>query len=808
MSALWFDLKLALRSLARSPGYTVVSMVALALGIGASVFVFSSIKGFMLTPLPFPDSDELVHVGARDAGSVQVDYPLPARYLDEWRRDQRVMEDIAGYYVGTVNLSGDERPERYSGAFVTANLFDVLRVQPRLGRTFRPGDDRYGEPLVVLIGEQLWLNRFNADPGIVGARVRINGEDAEIVGVMPSGFHFPMNEDIWLPARQDLSTPDAREAAVAMVAFGRLPRGTSETAARAALQALHDAKLTEFGDDRTAAEVVVKPLAHAHFSQETRSVLLTLFASAILVLLIACSNVANLTLARVAARRREIAVRASLGARRARLIGGLLAEVSLVSLAGAALGVALSEWGGVHIDAALVAAEAYVPYWVDWSLDWKIISFAVAAALASALLAGFLPAWRASRADLNSGLRDGGYGSSDARQGRLSRVLVTFQIALCTVLLISTGLMLRSAHNMHSMDDGLAHRDALTGRIGLFESAHPDGAARLRVYERVQEEFAALPGVRAATVATALPLTGTPSTRYLPDGAEIAPGERRPSARISMVLPNYFDTFGIPVRSGRAFTAGDRADSAPVALVNAAFAEREWPGRDAVGQRVQVDGDDGEWVTVVGIVGNFVTSSTDFYTGIQPAIFRPLAQTSPRFVSFAVAVDGDPNRLRADVRDAMLRVDADTPIYWLRTFDDVSAMAMFDQRLVAVLFAVIGTIATILTVTGLYAVLAYAVGQRTREIGVRRALGAQDNSIVRMVVGQGWRQYLVGTAVGLAVAVLFAQLLQAILIGVRSYDPVTFAGVVVMLGALALVSAWVPTQRALKVQPMVALRQD
>lgn len=733
---------------------------------------------------------------------------LPPHYFADWRERQSVFEDLAGYYQGTVNLSGDDRPERYAGAFVSANFFDVLRQPPLMGRAFLPEEDRFGAPLVMIIGADIWRNRFNEDPGIVGKAVRVNGQDAEIVGVMPDGFNFPFDEDIWLPQQQDLASlarPDGADSVV----FGRLRDGVTMEQARAAMQTLHDGLLADFPDERMEPLVIVKHYADEAISEVARRVIPVLFTCAAFVLLIACANVANLTLARVAGRRREIAIRASLGAARPRLIAGILLEIALVSMGGVALGLVFAHWGTAEIERVMTAADDLPVYWVDSSIDLTVAGFAFALALVTALVAGLLPALRASRADLNSGLRDGGYGASDARQGRVSQLLVTFQIALCCVLLICSGLMLRSAMNISGVEDGLGHRNAITGRIGLFETTFPEPADRLAAYEELQRELAALPGVLNATVTTGLPMAGTGATYYVAEGREIPPDARPPFAFYVSALPNFFDAFGIPMLQGRAFDSGDTADSLPAVIVNATFAAREWPGEDPLGKRIRLgQTDEGRLLTVVGVVSDFMQDDDDFEFGIRPAMYVPLAQDTTRFASFAATTDRDVLMLQAGVREAMLRVDPDTPIYWLRTLDEVSAIATFTTRFLAQLFGIIAAIAVLLATAGVYAVLAYAVGQRTREIGVRRALGASDDSILRMVAGRGARQFLVGIVVGLAVAAGFARLIQSLLVGVGAFDSVTFAGVVVMLGALSVVAAWIPAKRALRVQPITALHQD
>ncbi len=804
MSKAWFEFKMALRSLARSPGYALVAMVMFALGIGLTAYMFGAVKGYLLGSLPFPESDRIVHVSA-DSRPGWSD--MPPRVFEAWTRDQTAFSAMGGFTIGTVNLSGDDRPERYSGGIVTGALFDVLAVAPTMGRTLTANDSRVGAPMVVVIGDELWRHRFNEDPAVIGQRIRVNGRDAEVVGVMPAGFRFPNDEVVWVPQQQDLADLTI-DGGFWSTVVGRLRDGVEPAQARGELQALYSAMLADEPNTTLEPTLHMRSLFDAYITDEPRMIILTLFISVVLVLMIACSNVANLTFARVASRRREFAVRSSLGAGRARIIGTVIAEVMFVAVAGAVIGLYLAEWVGVFTDELLASSQESPPYWVDSSLDWRTAAFTAAAAALSALGAGLIPAWHATRGDITTGLRDGGHGSSDLRSGKLSRALVVVQVVLCCVLLVSAGLMTRSALNATVAPDGLGERNAITGRIGLFESTHPDAAARMRTYERLQSALAALPGVHSAALTTSLPLTGGPTRRYRDSSTEVVTLQDAPSARWSAVTPGYFHTFGVGVVRGRDFSIADGPDAAPVVIVNAAFAAREWPGADPVGRRIQLQLPDGPWLTVVGVVPDFAQGADEQFNGVRPALFVPLAQDTARFVSFAAAVSGDPGTYANPVREAMLRVDADTPIYWLRSFAEVTALTTFMSRFLASLFSVFAAIALMLAAAGLYAVLASAVTARTREIGIRRALGADDRGVVGMILGDGARQCLLGIAIGAVLAVGFAQLLSRLLVGVGAFDPVTFVAVITMLLAVCGLASWLPARRALRIQPMVALRQD
>ncbi len=801
------EIRLAFRSLARAPGYTAAALVMFALGIGLTIYMFGAVNGYLLGAMPFPDAERLMHVSVTDAPGTNDRDELSPRMLDAFMRSQTTFSALGGVSIGTVNLSGDDRPERYSGGLVSGQLFEALGVSPMLGRSLVAADAEFGAPLVIVVGGDVWRHRFNEDPDIIGQRVRVNGQDAEVVGVMPFGFAFPFQESVWIPQQQNLAGLAIDEGFQADV-VGRLRSGVTPARAQADLQGLYDALRAEAPTVDVEDTVELRRIREWYMSPEARTIILTLFASVVLVLLIACSNVANLTLARIESRRRELAVRASLGASRKRLITGVAFEVLLIALAGAALGMLLVEWIGTITDAQLASSQEAPPYWVDFENDWRVYAFTIGAAMLAALVSGLIPAWRATRGDLNAGLRDGGYGTAGARLGSPSRALVIVQITLCCVLLVNAGLMLRSAMNLNAVEDGLGDRNQITGRIGLFETTHADAAARHTAYQQLERELTALPGVRAAGLSSALPMTGGGHERVRRAGAEYDERRGAPRSRYATVSPGFFETFGVRLAQGRVFTTADDADAPRVAVVNEPFAEREWPDENPIGQRVQVGPPDGPWLTVVGVIQPFIQGGDELVQGPQPALFVPLAQDTVRFVSFAAAVDGDPTAYSNLVRDAMLRVDPDTPIYWLRSFEEVTGLMLFMNRFLASLFGGFATIALLLAAVGVYAVLATSVASRTREIGVRRALGAQDDAIVRMIVGQGGRQYLVGMLIGLAGALLFSQAMVDMHVGVTPFDPITLGIVTVVLGLAALAASWAPAKRALRIQPMEALRYE
>ena len=799
------ELRFSVRSLARTPWFTATCALMLAAGLGLSMYMFGAINGFVLKPMPFMDAERLMFVGYEEREDPSDEQQIPLHDFVEIRAAQTQFEDIAGFYEGTVNLSDGERPERYDGVYATAALFTELGMQAHLGRLLQDADNRAGAPSVAVIGHAVWMNRFNGDPSVIGRAVRINGKDASIVGVMPPQFRFPRKHDLWVAMPLDTSEP--RAEAMQLEAFGRLKPGATAASAEAELQAQLERINAANPDVTLSTQAMVKPYAEQLVSDQTRTILYTMFAAVMLVLLIACANVANLMMARGAARQRELAIRGALGAGRRRLALQALAESLLIAAAAAALGLVAAVMGGELTMRAIMASDDPPVYWTDFALDGAGVAFSLAAALVSALVSALLPSLEAARTSAAQAMRSGGAGSI-GRAARLGKVLVVMEVAVCMALLVGAGLTVRSVFKMQSYDLGVNVENVLTGRVGLFESAYPTPADRGRFVERLQQELEAVPGVTSAALATSLPTMDMGMYLYHPEGDELPADNAYPATWAAWVTPSYFDTFRFAPLQGRAITAQDRADSTKVALVNLSFAQRAWPGEDAIGKRVKMNPTvaDSEYATVVGVVPDTVQGEMD--TGLRATVFLPMAQQPSSFMSFAVRTDGDPYLLADAVRAAVQRVDADLPVYWLRTMDDWLDIALWDSQLLMKLFGTFAVFALVLAVSGIYAVLAYAVSQRTREIGVRRALGARDPGILRMVLAQGGVQLGIGLAAGLLLALGFGKLLSNFLFEVQGFDPVTFFGVAVMLAASSMLAGLVPARRALRVQPMVALRYE
>jgi putative ABC transport system permease protein len=799
------EFRFALRSLARTPWFTATSVLMLAAGLGLAMYMFGAINGFVLKPMPFMNADRLMYVGYEERDDPGDEEDIPLHDFVELRAAQTRFEDLAAFYEGTVNLSEGERPERYDGVFATASLFTELGMKPHLGRLLDEADNVPGAAPVAVISHVMWVNRFAADPGVIGRAVRLNGKPGRIVGVMPPGFRFPRKHDIWTALPLDLSLP--RIHAIELEVFGHLREGVSVTEAAGEVQAQLTRINAQFPELAEADRAMVKPYGDRLISDTTRRVLYTMFAAVLLVLLIACANVANLMVARGAARQRELAIRGALGAGRRRLVAQVLAESLLIALAASALGLFGAMVGGEITMRSILASEDPPVYWVDFTLDGVGVAFALLAGLVSALAAALLPALEAARTPAGQAMRAGGAGAI-GKGARLGKALVVLEVAVCMGLLVGAGLTVRSVLKMQSHDLGFDASNVLSGRVALFENAYPEPADRHRFVENLQRRLEAIPGVSNVALASSLPLMDLGQFDYQVEGQEVQ-GNLFPSTWTTWVTPGFFDTFKFAPLAGRGFSTQDDFGAPAVAIVSESFARSAWPQGDPIGRRIKVNPSfaNAPWATVVGIVPD--TLQGEFDDNSEPeSIYLPLAQGRTSFLSFAVRTQNDPYEYADAVREAVREVDADLPIYWLRSLEDWLDIALWDARLMARLFGVFAAFALLLAMSGIYAVLAYAVSQRTREIGVRRALGAPDQGILRMVLGQGSVQLALGLGLGLLLALAFGRLLSNLLFEVQGFDPLTFFGVATILALVSVLAGLVPARRALRVQPMVALRYE
>lgn len=803
------DLRFACRQLAKAPGFTVVALLALSLGIAAATTVFTFYNALLVRPLPFlQDEASLVRIGSSTRQGTDSFFELSMPDFRDLRAQNTTLTDLLTTWNRTFILSADDRPQRLLGAWISATGFDTLGVKPILGRTFVPADALPGAPVVTIIAHHVWRQHFGGREDIVGQTVAINGVPTEIIGVMPAGFRFPEVNDAWQPFPDDQETKPELRGAHHLPAWARLKPGVTLEQAQAELATIGTRLAAAYPTTNaglTFRVLNIRDDATRHIALQMRLML----GAVIFVLLIACGNVANLLLARAATRAREIALRSALGASRVRLIRQFLVESLLLGAAGGALGLVISFWG---IDAVIGLTPKETPFWMQFDLDWRTFLFTTGATLASSLLFGLAPALQLSRPDLAVELKEGGRGgTASARASRIRASLVIVQIALALVLLVGAGLTLRSFLALAATPTGIDAENVLTFRVGLPPSQFKDRAEVRTFFDRVERELAALPGVSASGFVSYLPLTenNNISAFYVEGEPPPASTQEAHDTHNRSVTPGALAALRIPLLKGRMFDANDNAKSPHVALVDVAFADKFLGGVDrALGRRFTFSVGDKEpkWITVVGVVGNVL--QLPGARRPQHQVWFPWTQTEENFTSALIRVPGDPAAYAQNVRDAVLAARPDIPIYHIEPMAKVAHLSIWRPRFFGQLFSGFAVIALFLAAIGIYGVMAYNVSQRTQEIGVRMALGAQPGAVVGMVLRQGLRLVGFGLGAGLVASWFAASLLAGSLYGISPHDPPTFAFVPLLLAAVALLACWLPSRRAVRVDPMIALRAE
>jgi putative ABC transport system permease protein len=805
MGSIARDLRHGLRTLVKTPVLATISVLTFALGIGLTTTMFSIVNG-ALRDLPLERADRLMHLERNNLSQGIDSMEVTLHDFLDWRQRQHAFQQLAAFYQGTANLSGTEdRPERYDGGFMTANAFDQLGVEPILGRTFVAGEDLPGAEPVVLLGYHVWQSRFHGDPGVVGHTVRLNGRTTTVIGVMPKGFRFPVNQDLWAPLSLDTAGIKRGEG-ITLEVYGRLKDGVSLDQARADLAAIAVQQAAEHPETNQGVGSVVKPYTREFIGEEAVQVLSVMLGAVFGVLLIACANVANLLLARSVLRTKEVAVRSALGATRRQILRQLLTETFLLAAGGAAGGLALAVAGVALFNRGLVDTEP--PYWLDIRIDPTVLLFTLALVLVASLAAGLLPALQASGSKAAEVLKDESRGSSSFRLGRLSRILVVAEIAVSCGLLVGAGLMIKSIVELRTADFGIVQQGVFTARVGLAEAAYPEPAERQRFFDDLLRSLRALPGVESAALADSLPVAGSGRYRFAVEGAAYPTDNDYPRARLGVVTPGYFETLGVAPLAGRLLAEGDRADGLPVAVVNRPFAEHFFPGASPLGRRIRVGTSDSDkpWATVVGVVPDLHMGGSD---NENPAgFYLPLAQDDARFMSIVARTQGDPLALTGAVRRAVIDLDPDLPIYFVRTMPEVIRRNTWFVGVFGALFAAFGAAALFLAAIGLYGVMAFSVSRRTQEVGIRLALGARTGQVLGMVFRQGMVQLGIGLLLGLGLAAALSRGIAVLLFQVEPWDPAVFAAIVAILGTSGLAACLLPARRAARVDPVVALRAE
>jgi putative ABC transport system permease protein len=804
MTVFLHELRQAARSIAARPAFSALVVGVLAAGLACVVFMLAMLNGFVIRPLPFPAPERLYQAGIHGDGGLGDVFPVTDQDLLGMRRHLDGIADAAGAARSTINLSDLDRPERYNGAHVSTNLFRVLGVAPVLGRDFIDADERPGAPQAAMLSYDLWRNRYGGDPAVVGRQLRIDARPATVIGVMPKDFSYPRREAIWVAATlAESATPDEYRYWVAL----RRHADVGEAAVFTAFAAWFDDAAHADPERLRGQSSRIEPLADMVMDRTTRSMLGFMLAAVFMVLLIACANAANLLLTHTLGRGHELAVRVALGASRKRMIAHLFAQSLLLSLLATAIALPLAHAALQWQQAALRESE-FTLLWLRFDIDGTVVLLALGAALITAFASGVLPALHAADAAPMLGLREGARSVGGSRFARVSRVLVIGEVALSCALVICVGTLVRGIGALEHADLGIDTSHLLTARILLPTRAYPQDADQLRLYDRIGERLRSDPGVVDATVGTALPGTFYNELRdVLPSGA--VPGDATlPQAAYAATDDHFLAAYGVQLREGRYFDSRDSTDGARVAVVDRRFADRYGEGGSVLGRRFRLDPRDasGATVTVIGVIGALALDAPG--NEPPPVLLVPLRQAPFHIASIAVRTRGSAPAFATHLTEIMREVDTDTPLYWVRDYTAVMRSMSFGERIVAQSFGIFGSIALALAGAGLYGVMAFAVGQRTREIGVRRALGAPRWRVLRSLFMRTFAQFGIGIALGLAAGIPFARHLTASL---RTIEPggvsVILLALLVLAGA-AVVAVLVPARRALAVDPIVALRNE
>jgi putative ABC transport system permease protein len=811
---LWQDLRYGARMLMKRPGFTLIAVITLSLGVGANTAIFSVVNAVLLKPLSFPESEQLMMVYGEFPAlkTNQMRLSLP-EYVD-FQQQTRSFAASGVFDSVSANLAPQEggEPERVEGAALTPEMFAVLRVAPLMGRVFTPEEAQEGRDDVVLLGHGLWQRRYAGKADAIGQKLTINGRRHTIIGVMQPGFAFPPKAEIWQPLWFPKEQYDQqRRSARGLAVLARLKLGVRSVEAQTELDRL-GAQLTaqypqNYSDkDKRRYRMIVAPML-GDYVGEMKPALLLLAGAVGFVLLIACANVANLLLARAATRRQEMAVRLALGAGRGRLARQLLTESVLLALAGGAVGLLLATWGARLL---LRFAPDNLPRLGEVGLDGRALAFTALASLLTGVIFGLAPALQASRPGLNDALRESGRTGAGARGQRLRSAFVIAEIALALALLAGAGLTLKSFWRLQAVDPGFNPDGVLTTRLMLPFTTHPQISERAAFFRQVLERLSALPGVASAGAVSRIPMApGNNSGTMTGENSAVGPNDPQVEVEMRWASPVYFQTLGIALLRGRDFNDADVEGTLAVAIVDEGFARRFYPNEDPIGKRIKRGGPRSAkpWKTIVGVVRSVRNQRLDI-SSLPQAYFPVLQEADAMYnLSFAVRASvGEPSALTQSVRSVVLAVDRNQPIFDVKPLRQIVADSIALRRLALLLLSVFATVALALAAAGIYSVMAYAVEQRTHEIGVRMALGARGSDVLRLVVRQGLKLALCGVTLGLAVALALTRLMEALLFGVSATDPLTFAGIALLLLVVAIVACWIPARRATKVDPMIALR--
>lgn len=808
MGTLFQDLRYGARMLRKSPGFTIVAVLTLALGIGANTAIFSVVNGVLLRPLPFRDPSRLVLIAEKS--SFPVISTSYGNYLD-WRDQSHCFESMEATRSGSATLTGAGEPERLNVRMATAGLFSMLGINAQIGRTFLSEEDRAGGTPVVLLSYGLWQRRFGGSPDIIGKTVNLDLQPYTVVGILPNDFQILQPADVFLPFMPWAKTlPDDRNWHPGIIPLARLKQGVSKEQARGEMVGITKRLEQQYPEDNTGTSADVVGL-HDQIVQNARPALLLLLGAVSFVLLIACANVTNLLLARAASRGREVAIRTAMGAGRGRVVRQLLTESVLLSLAGGLLGVIIA-WAAIALLPKIAAGS--VPQGVSIGLDPWVLAFTAVVSLFTGLLFGIVPALRTAKLDLREALNEGSRGSTvGPGQHVLRGALVAMEIALAMMLLVGSGLLLRSFSRLQEVPPGFQPDHLLVADIPLSPTAYAKPQDRYQFFDRLVERAKSLPGVRSAAAASFLPVSGGGSIIHFNiTGRPPKSPHEFVAAGYRTITPNYLETLGVPLLHGRLFGRADNETSPAVVLINATMVHTFFANENPLGKRMQLGALPDQQVPTMEIVGVVGDVHSGLGTDPQAEMYLPYRQADlllPVFqLSLVMRTAGDPSLQTPALRSALAEIDPNQPLVKIRTMEENMATTVAQPRFRAWLIGILAMLALVLAAVGVYGVMSYTVTQRTSEIGIRVTLGALPQDVFRIIVGEGLRLALFGVGVGLVAALALTRLLQSFLFGISAYDPLTFIGVSVLLTLVAVAASYFPARRATRVDPMIALRYE
>jgi putative ABC transport system permease protein len=793
--------------MAKKPGFTFIGVLALALGIGANTAIFSVVNAVLLRPLPYQHPERLVWIWETNPGADIKQETASMPNFNDWRTQSQSFEEMAAFAGAALTLTSEHEPERIPGSVITANFFSVLGIQPLMGRSFTPEENGEKGARVVILSHGLWQRRFGGNPNIIGQTITLNSNPYQVVGIMPPGFKNPLPSqrnaaELWVPLSMSLDPKVRRSDFLNVV--GRLKPNVMLEQARAEMKTITSRLEQQYPETNTGWSTIVIPLRD-RITGDVRPAMWVLVGVVGFLLLIACANVANLLLARAAARQQEIAVRRALGADRFRLIRQFLTESILLALAGGAFGSLLAMWG---VELLVRLSPGNIPRLDEVRLNWQVFLFTFGISVLTGMIFGLIPALHATNPNLTESLKEGGRSATEGRRGaRLRNALVVAEIAIALVLLVGAGLMIKSFMRLQGVDPGFKPERILAVDLSLPAAKYKEAAQQTAFWDQLTGRVQQLPNVERVAAVTALPFNGGAVLAFYVEGRPAPPPGQEPDAEYRVITPKYFETMGITLVRGEGITEQHTSNTPSVAVINETLARKYFPNEDPIGKRINFGNPEtSPWRTIIGVARDIRQEALDEAPYSQ--VYCSYAQFPARTMTLVARTSNDPSGLVSSIRNELSAMDKDQPLYNVRTMEQVMAEAIARQRFSMLLIAIFASVGLVLASVGIYGVMSYTVAQRTHEIGVRMALGASAGDVLKMVVRQGMMLALLGTGLGLVAAFLLTRLISSLLFSVSATDPVTYALISLLLIAVALLACFIPARRATRVDPMVALRYE